>query len=165
MKTPLDKKSTIEEIKHRFDNDVERFSNLQTGQVATIDAPLAMELITQAAVRSTKAIRNVLDIGCGAGNNTIKLLNYTSPLNCDLIDLSQAMLQKAKECIEKINTGKINTFSEDFRNVKLSNQKYDIILAAAVLHHLRDDQDWESVFRKILGLLRISWRSSDRFSA
>ncbi len=152
MNTPLDKKSTIEEIKDRFDNDVERFSNLQTGQVATIDAPLAMELITQAAVRSTKAIRNVLDIGCGAGNNTIKLLNYTSPLNCDLIDLSQAMLQKAKERIEKINTGKINTFSEDFRNVKLSNQKYDIILAAAVLHHLRDDQDWESVFRKIFNL-------------
>ena len=28
----------------------------------------------------------------------------------------------------------------------------DVILAAAVLHHLRDDQDWESTFRKIFRL-------------
>ena len=35
-------KSTIDEITERFDGDVERFSNLKTGQSATIDAPLAM---------------------------------------------------------------------------------------------------------------------------
>jgi tRNA (cmo5U34)-methyltransferase len=29
---------------------------------------------------------------------------------------------------------------------------YDVILAAAVLHHLRDDQDWESTFGKIYRL-------------
>ena len=73
MHTPLEQKSSIDEIKARFDNDVERFSNLDTGQTATIDAPLAMELIAQAAFQSTRNIRNVLDIGCGAGNNTIKL--------------------------------------------------------------------------------------------
>jgi len=66
-------KSTIDEIRERFDGDVERFSNLESGQSATIDAPLAMELITEAAVASTPAIRRVLDIGCGAGNNSIKL--------------------------------------------------------------------------------------------
>ena len=32
-------KSTVEEIRQRFDKDVERFSNLETGQSATIDAP------------------------------------------------------------------------------------------------------------------------------
>ena len=42
-------KSTVEEIRARFDNDVERFSNLETGQSATIDAPLALELIAEAA--------------------------------------------------------------------------------------------------------------------
>ena len=67
MRTPLEQKSSTEKIKKRFDNDVERFSNLETGQTATIDAPLAMELIAQAAVRLTGRIRKVLDIGCGAG--------------------------------------------------------------------------------------------------
>ncbi len=37
------KKSTVEEIKSRFDNDVERFSNLNTGQVSTIDAQISLE--------------------------------------------------------------------------------------------------------------------------
>jgi hypothetical protein len=38
-------KSTTEDIADRFDADVERFSNLETGQSATIDAPLSMQLI------------------------------------------------------------------------------------------------------------------------
>ena len=42
-------KSTVEEIRLRFDADVERFSNLETGQSATVDAPLAMALVAQAA--------------------------------------------------------------------------------------------------------------------
>ena len=73
MSIPIEQKSSVEEIKVRFDNDVERFSNLETGQTSTIDAPLAMDLIAQAASKSSKNIQRVLDIGCGAGNSTIKL--------------------------------------------------------------------------------------------
>lgn len=62
MNTPLADKSTTEKIRARFDNDVERFSSLETGQTATIDAPLARSLITKAAVACTKNIRCVLDI-------------------------------------------------------------------------------------------------------
>lgn len=70
MNTPLNKKSTIEDIRKRFDSDVKRFSNRETGQTATIDTPLAMELITRAAISATPCIQRTLDIGCGAGNNT-----------------------------------------------------------------------------------------------
>jgi tRNA (cmo5U34)-methyltransferase len=34
-------KSSVDEIRRRFDADVERFSNLDTGQSSTVDAPLA----------------------------------------------------------------------------------------------------------------------------
>ena len=152
MGTPLEHKSSVEEIKDRFDNDVERFSNLETGQTSTIDAPLAMELITQAAIKSNANIQKVLDIGCGAGNNTIKLSQYIAPFDCDLVDLSLFMLEKARQRISEINTGKIRIIQGDFRVIDLAEQKYDVILAAAVLHHLRDDQDWESTFRKIYRL-------------
>ena len=53
MKTPMKQKSTLTEIRERFDKDVERFANLITGQQATMDAPLVMELITQAAKTAT----------------------------------------------------------------------------------------------------------------
>jgi len=42
----------------------------------------------------------------------------------------------------------------DIREVTLPLNFYDIILAGAVLHHLRDDNDWESTFEKIFSLLR-----------
>lgn len=142
-------KSSVDAIRQRFDNDVDRFSNIETGQTATPDAPLAMELITQAAFHTTKSVQRVLDIGCGAGNNTIKLLSYVSPLDCDLVDLSQPMLEKAQERIAEVNSGQIRIFQGDFRVIDLPEEGYDVILAAAVLHHLRDDQDWEATFRKI----------------
>src|SRR3954469_6594358 len=42
-------KSTPDQIRQRFDNDVERFSNLQTGQSAQIDSPLILDLISSCA--------------------------------------------------------------------------------------------------------------------
>ncbi|MBN2068377.1 MAG: class I SAM-dependent methyltransferase [Opitutales bacterium] len=154
-KIPLQAKSTIEEIRERFDVDVERFSNLETGQTATIDAPLAMELITGAAIATTPMIERVLDIGCGAGNNTLKLLqSYENDFICDLNDLSFPMLQRAKERISAVFKTQINLHHGDFRTVELVSGRYDVILAAAVLHHLREDEDWFSVFSKIYDLLK-----------
>lgn len=152
MKTKVEHKSSIDEIKSRFDSDVERFSNIETGQTATIDAPLAMELITKAACKSTKKIRRVLDIGCGAGNNTIKLSSCVSPFDCDLVDLSLPMLKRAQNRISAVNSGNIKIFQGDFRSIDLPEQSYDVILAAAVLHHLREDEDWASTFSKIYRL-------------
>jgi tRNA (cmo5U34)-methyltransferase len=152
MKTPLDHKSSIEDIRRRFDSDVERFANMETGQQATMDAPLAMELITRAALAVTRPIRRLLDIGCGAGNNTLKLLQFVNPLECDLIDLSRPMLDRARERVGAVNTGKTTVLQGDFRSVDLPAGGYDVIIAAAVLHHLRDDRDWEAAFRKIFDL-------------
>ncbi len=36
----------------------------------------------------------------------------------------------------------------------MKENQFDIILAGAVLHHLRDEADWEMVFRKLFSLLK-----------
>ncbi len=155
MNTPLEAKSSPDEIRTRFDGDVERFTNLETGQSATIDAPLTMELITRAAVAITPKISRCLDIGCGAGNNTLKLLKMVEGnCDCDLCDLSAPMLERARERVVKMNVGEVRVFHEDFRSVPLDAGRYDVILAAAVLHHLREDSDWEEVFAKMYRVLR-----------
>lgn len=153
MPTPLHDKSTLDQIRERFDQDVERFSKLETGQTATQDAPLAMRLITQAAVRSTKPIRRVLDIGCGAGNNTLKLREVAGyDFQVDLLDLSLPMLQRATERVTAVNAAPVRTIHEDFRQADLGQETYDVILAAAVLHHLRDDNDWMTAFKKLFAI-------------
>jgi len=155
MPTPLEDKSSPDEIRRRFDNDVERFSQLKTGQTATIDAPLAMELITSAAIAATTPIQRVLDIGCGAGNNTLKLSQTLGrDFDIDLVDLSQPMLDRAVERLQQVNNGAITVYSEDFRSAELPTESFDVILAAAVLHHLRDESDWLAAFTKIFQLLK-----------
>lgn len=148
------KKSTVEEIKIRFDNDVERFSNINTGQVATIDAQISLELITEASKRIMPNAQNVLDIGCGAGNYTIKLLSKIPNLNCTLVDLSKPMLEKAHERVSHLTNNTVITIQGDVREVDLNKNNFDIILAGAVLHHLRDSSDWETTFRKLYDLLK-----------
>jgi tRNA (cmo5U34)-methyltransferase len=147
-------KSTVDEIRQRFDADVERFSNLETGQSATVDAPLAMGLVAQAAAATTPQARHVLDVGCGAGNYSLKLLEQLPNLDVTLIDLSRPMLARAASRVSEATTGRVTTLQGDIREVELLKGEFDIVLAAAVLHHLRTDQEWEAVFASFQRALR-----------
>src|SRR5690554_2133534 len=147
-------KSTTEEIKQRFDNDVERFSNLDTGQLSTIDAKISLELITEASKRIVPNDENLLDIGCGAGNYSLMMLTKIPNLNCTLVDLSKPMLDKALERVSEKTNNTVTILQGDIREVELPDNHYDIILAGAVLHHLRDDKDWETTFNKLFKLLK-----------
>src|SRR3954447_12450553 len=147
-------KSTVDEIRRRFDADVERFSNLETGQSATVDAPLALALVSEAAAAMTPHARHVLDVGCGAGNYTLKLLESLPNLDATLIDLSQSMLDRARERVSRATSGRITAIQADIREAKLPDGEFDIVLAAAVLHHLRTDREWRDVFTALYRALR-----------
>jgi tRNA (cmo5U34)-methyltransferase len=147
-------KSTVDEIRQRFDADVERFSDLETGQSATVDAPLAMALVAEAAAATTPHARHVLDVGCGAGNYALKLLESLPNLDVTLIDLSQPMLDRARLRLSRATAGRIRIVQGDVREVKLPDGEFDVVLAAAVLHHLRTDQEWQDVFKAFYRALR-----------
>jgi len=152
MTTP--RKSTVDEIRQRFDNDVERFSNLQTGQVAAIDSPLGMDLITAAAAAVTPRATSVLDIGCGAGNYCLKLLERLPGLEVTLIDLSRPMLDRAVERTTAAGARSATPIQGDIREIDLGAGRFDIALAASTLHHLRSDAEWREVFANVHRSLR-----------
>jgi tRNA (cmo5U34)-methyltransferase len=150
--TPLEKKSTLEEIRARFDQDVERFSKLETGQQATIDAPLVLELVAKTSARHLKSGNRVLDLGCGAGNFTLRVLKETGGLHCDLVDLSQPMLARARE--RMANAASVTCHQTDLRGLTFDEGSFEVILAGAVLHHLRDDDDWHKAFARFYRWLK-----------
>ncbi|HEU0069187.1 MAG TPA: class I SAM-dependent methyltransferase, partial [Nitrospiraceae bacterium] len=147
-------KSTVEEIRQRFDSEVEIFSTLETGQAAAIDSPLAMSLVAEAAAATTPHAQSILDVGCGAGNYTLKLLERMPNLHVTLVDLSQAMLDRAVQRVRPQTTGKLEAFQADIRELELGQRRFDIILASAVLHHLRAEAEWRSVFQKLHDALK-----------
>jgi len=154
MEPVFAKKSTVEEIRVRFDQEVERFSNLETGQQATIDAPLAMTLIAETAARVNPHAQSLLDIGCGAGNYSLKMLERCPNMDVTLTDLSGVMLERAVERVSRGTTGKVTAVQCDIRELELGMEKFDVICAAAVLHHLRSAEEWRSVFGKIYAALK-----------
>jgi tRNA (cmo5U34)-methyltransferase len=142
----VSRKSTPDEIRRRFDQDVERFSNLETGQSATVDAPLALELIARAATAVNPAAAAVLDIGCGAGNYTLKLMQHLPIRSATLVDLSRPMLDRAVERIRAAGDIETTAIHGDIRDTPLPAERFDVAVAAATLHHLRGDAEWELVF-------------------
>jgi tRNA (cmo5U34)-methyltransferase len=147
-------KATTDQIRERFDTDVERFSTLETGQSSTIDAPLVLELITATAAAVNPNATAVLDVGCGAGNYTLKLLGRLPGLNVTLIDLSEPMLARAEERITAAGARSVERLQGDVRDLELGEERFDVILAAAVLHHLRTDEEWRSVFTALYRSLK-----------
>jgi len=148
-------KSTVEEIKKRFDNDVERFSNLETGQKTTIDARINMDIVVQSANKVNPDAKKILDVGCGAGNYAIRMLEENPEIeSVSLIDLSMPMLERAGERIGESSDAEVNSIQGDIREVELPNDSHDIIIAAATLHHLRSDEEWYSVYKKLFDTLK-----------
>lgn len=147
-------KSTVEQIRQRFDASVERFSHLETGNVAQVDSRLSLDLIAEAAAASNPDAKSLLDVGCGAGNYTLQVLGLLPDRDVTLIDLSQPMLERARERVSAVSKGKIRLIQSDIREADLGDETYDVILASAVLHHLREEVEWKAVFSKFYRALR-----------
>lgn len=147
-------KSTIEEIREKFENAVESYSNLETGQSTAVDSPVFLEVLTESAARLAPAAKKVLDIGCGAGNYTLKLLQKLPGLECTLIDLSPKMLERAKERISAVGSGPVKTIEGDILTTALPVGQFEIVLSGLALHHLREESGWRSVFKRVYESLK-----------
>ena len=173
MSEVFSEKSSVAEIRARFDADVERFSDLETGQSAAIDSPLHLELLTAAAVGVTPQARHLLDLGCGAGNYTLKLLQAygdagvtasESEANAadtpgveqvTLVDLSRPMLDRAVQRIgEAFPAIRVEAVQADIREFDFGDARFDVVVAAQCLHHLRAEAEWDAVFAAIFRGLR-----------
>jgi len=147
-------KSSPDSIRQNFDQQVERFSNIDTGQTTAIDSPLCMELVARSIALLNPNAKRVMDLGCGGGNYAVKVTSLLPDVDCTLIDLSANMLTKAEERVSANITGKVTAIQGDYRDIDLGENSYDVITAGTTLHHLREDQEWESVFVKVFKALK-----------
>jgi tRNA (cmo5U34)-methyltransferase len=147
-------KSSPDAIRQNFDQQVERFSNIETGQTTAIDSPLCMELVARSAALLNPNATRVMDLGCGGGNYAVKVTSFLPDVDCTLIDLSANMLAKAEERVRENITGTVLAIQGDYRDIPLEENAYDVITAGTTLHHLREDDEWESVFTKVYKALK-----------
>jgi tRNA (cmo5U34)-methyltransferase len=148
------RKSSVEEIRAKFDGMTERYTDLENGQDTALDSPLCMELISKAASIYNHDAKTIMDLGCGGGNYIVKLTTLLPNVNVTLVDISSNMLNVAKSRVQKMISGEVQILQSDFREAVFENNDYDIITAATTLHHLRTEEEWELVFTKIYQALK-----------
>ena len=75
-------------------------------------------------------------------------------LNVTLVDLSRAMLDLAVPRVRPMTSGTVETLQSDIRDADFGKGRFDIVLASAMLHHLRTDDEWRTVFQKLHDALK-----------
>ncbi|MFO7658858.1 MAG: methyltransferase domain-containing protein [Bacteroidales bacterium] len=154
MNTDFLNKSTAEEIRQKFNSMVDSYSDLEAGQKTAVDSVLIARLIAGVVSNLHPHAKDMLDIGCGAGNYSLRIASVLNQVNITLVDLSEKMLERAEERLNRVTSGKIIAIREDIRNLQLPENSFDVIVAGTSLHHLRSDEDWHAVFSNIYQTLK-----------
>lgn len=147
-------KATVEEIRARFERVLGRFENIETGQSNIVDAGIALDLIASAVERVSPTATDLLDLGCGAGNYALKVRTKLPRVRVTLIDLSRSMLNRAVERLAQQGPGEVAAVEGDIRDLDIGKERFDVIVAAMVLHHLRGEAEWKAVFQKLFAALK-----------
>jgi ubiquinone/menaquinone biosynthesis C-methylase UbiE len=94
-----------------------------------------------------------LDLGCGPCDITIRFVKRYPRLKLQAIDGSSAMLDFAKQYIQKNNVEhRIELIEGLIHEVDTPQDKYDLILSNSLLHHLHNpDQLWSVINKKSQG--------------
>ncbi len=87
---------------------------------------------------------NVLEVGCGTGRHTIRLVGQKN--NVTGIDISEGMLSKAKEKLPSVHF-----IHGDFLEEPFQASHFDRVLMSLVLEHIKDIN---SFFLKVKEILR-----------
>ncbi len=142
-------KISVDELQKQFDADVERFSNEQTGQTTAVDSPLVLSMIEETITRLHPGAVRMCDIGCGAGNFSLRIARKLPQLKLTLLDLSRKMLDRAQQRLAAEHFAVEETIQGDIAQAILPENRFDLVVAAASLHHLRSREDWKSVFGRV----------------
>lgn len=148
------KKMTLDEIRKKFDEKVDYYSNAEAGQENTPDAAAVLDMIMASIKDLDSAPESICDLGCGAGNFSLRLSRQHPGVFVDLVDLSSAMLERAVSRVSDAG-GIVQTVTQgDINSIQLPENRYDIIVSGACLHHLREEEDWERVIGGIFRALK-----------
>ena len=104
-----------------------------------------LEAISLRKILAGNQFKHCLEVGCGTGKNTDWLIDICAQITA--IDLSEGMLEKAKE---KIQSDKVAFHIVDIlKDWTFSESKYDLVTFSLMLEHI---ENLESIFKKLAGV-------------
>ena len=127
-----------------------------TALYLTFDYNLQIRKETVESFTKSLRFKSVLDMPCGTGIISLPLLNKADKLT--LIDISSNMLSLAESNIPSELKHKITAINDDFFNIEIPDNSYDLIICLGLLAHVNSPEQLLNKLSKVLapgGLLII----------
>ena len=78
----------------------------------------------------------ILDLGCGTGNLTQRILEQFPDAQIDALDLSEDILEESRKRFA--NKSNMNYLQADFKSMNLPHGNYDLVMSSIARHHVED---------------------------
>jgi len=87
--------------------------------------------------------KKVLEVGCGAGNNILRLHGMRSDVECHGLDFSEVSVEKLRGQIPFVHRA-------DCRDTGLPSGEYDLIFSSGLMEHFPDESPLVREMRRIV---------------
>jgi len=90
-----------------------------------------------------------VDLGSGRGTDAMRLAETVGESGCVYgIDISEGMLQKARNTAERLGITNVNFIRSNLENINIEDNKADLVISNCTINHASDKQSvWNEVFR------------------
>ncbi len=140
-------KNRFKEIKEHFEKEAATFDKLFFKVIPHYEEML--QALVDALPFHKKDKLKIIDLGCGTGNLSQKLISVYPNARIACLDMSENMLKMAKTKLRE--TSHVDFWLGDIRDFDY-RIKYDAILASMVLHHI-EGKDKPRFYRKLYNAL------------
>lgn len=130
-------KDRFAEIKKHFEKEAANFDKLFFKVMPRYEE--MMQALIDALPFSKKDRLRIVDLGCGTGNLSKKLISVYPNAHITCVDMAENMLKMAKAKLK--NNHNIKFWLGDIRDFNYK-EKYDVIVASMVLHHVEGKDKW-----------------------
>jgi len=94
-------------------------------------------------------LQNVLDLGCGSGDITVRFAHRFPSCKIDAVDGAEEMLKQAEILIKQESLSeRITLHHQQLPNCTFKNGTYDAIISNSLLHHLHEPQYLWSIIKQ-----------------
>lgn len=136
------------DLKKHFNNDAAEYDSKVEQNIPRYNEMLEA-LIN--AIPDNKDEPRILDLGCGTGNITKKVLERFPKAQITCLDLSENMLEIAKDKLSQYEN--IDYILNDFTTLDIYDD-YDAIISSLALHHIETDEKKLEMYKKIYDALK-----------
>ncbi|WP_028775753.1 malonyl-ACP O-methyltransferase BioC [Shimazuella kribbensis] len=134
----------ISKVRRQFSNAAKSYD-----QFAVIQNQMATKLVKDATEKGD--FKRILEVGCGTGNVTQKLLHAFPEAMIDAVDLSSEMIKIAQKKCRADKRLRFFVCDIEKRNDSIQNERYDCIISNATFQWLKQPQ---STISKLVHLLQ-----------